>query len=295
MASKLLSDRSSLLTISAESWQAGLNSDFLQKLTAIALALLLHGSLVATLLIKADYDPPIPISTTSFEFVTLPTTIATDQQPKILEVDPIIEQPEVMLPPPIEPIDNQIQIPVQPSPPPLPPVAEPLKTPMPIPSSAPRRKPPPKIKPEPTKIAPEPAVKKIVKPTPEGIKTASKKVVQKPVVAAKPDILKAVTSVARQRPFTPPIGRVALLNNPKPVYPRFARRRGLEGLVLLSVEVDSDGHPLQVKVKQGSGYSVLDRSALQTVKKWRFIPAKRGGIAVRASVEVPIRFSLLKS
>jgi protein TonB len=36
----------------------------------------------------------------------------------------------------------------------------------------------------------------------------------------------------------------------------------------------------------------LDEAALVTVKKWRFVPARRGGEAVSAWVVVPIAFSL---
>ncbi|MFI3119611.1 MAG: TonB family protein, partial [Methylococcaceae bacterium] len=41
-----------------------------------------------------------------------------------------------------------------------------------------------------------------------------------------------------------------------------------------------------------SGSSRLDQAALEAVKKWRFVPAKRGEQAVSASVVVPVRFSI---
>lgn len=80
--------------------------------------------------------------------------------------------------------------------------------------------------------------------------------------------------------------------NPKPPYPDLARRRGYEGTVILSVLVSRDGSAASVRVAQSSGYSVLDRSALETVAGWRFVPAKLDGEPVEMEVEVPVRFQL---
>lgn len=80
--------------------------------------------------------------------------------------------------------------------------------------------------------------------------------------------------------------------NPKPEYPRIARSRGWQGKVLLRVEVSVDGLSAAVKIEQSSGYDILDESALDAVKEWRFIPAKRGDTPVSSSVIVPIVFSL---
>ena len=80
-------------------------------------------------------------------------------------------------------------------------------------------------------------------------------------------------------------------SNPQPPYPMAARRMGLEGTVILRVVVAPDGTPARVVVLQSSGHDVLDASALETVqKKWRFVPARRNGIPVEDSVQVPIRF-----
>ncbi|MEO5362111.1 MAG: energy transducer TonB [Magnetococcus sp. DMHC-8] len=98
--------------------------------------------------------------------------------------------------------------------------------------------------------------------------------------------------VAPVETYIPPSSKAAYLENPKPVYPAFARRQGTEGVVLLSVEVDSTGLPLTVALKQSSGHELLDRAALQAVQQWRFVPAQRGGAPVRAQVDVPIRFQL---
>lgn len=80
--------------------------------------------------------------------------------------------------------------------------------------------------------------------------------------------------------------------NPKPRYPRIARRQGYEGTVVLKVEILPNGRVGQIRVKQSSGHRMLDRSALKTVKGWKFIPAKRGEDPIGMWAEVPIRFEL---
>jgi len=82
-------------------------------------------------------------------------------------------------------------------------------------------------------------------------------------------------------------------NNPSPVYPPEARAQGYEGEVLLRVEVLGNGRVGQIEVKKSSGHKVLDQSALMTVKQWKFIPAKKGDIAIPFWVNVPIKFQLL--
>jgi TonB family protein len=81
--------------------------------------------------------------------------------------------------------------------------------------------------------------------------------------------------------------------NPKPVYPQEARAKGYQGKVLLRVEVLASGRVGQAAVKKSSGCEALDRSALAAVKEWRFIPARKGEVAVPVWVIIPIKFQLL--
>ena len=84
----------------------------------------------------------------------------------------------------------------------------------------------------------------------------------------------------------------AYLQNPPPVYPALARRLGEQGRVFLRVLVAVDGLAHQVELKTSSGSPRLDHAALDTVKRWRFLPARQGDHAVAAWVVVPISFSL---
>lgn len=84
----------------------------------------------------------------------------------------------------------------------------------------------------------------------------------------------------------------AYLNNPPPVYPLSARRRGMEGRVLVRAEIQEDGSCSKVELKRSSGTDLLDQAALEAVKKWRFVPARKGTQAISAWVDVPITFKL---
>lgn len=82
------------------------------------------------------------------------------------------------------------------------------------------------------------------------------------------------------------------LRNPPPVYPEECRRRGEEGLVILSVAIAADGSPSDVQIKESSKCERLDQAAFKAVSKWRFKPATLAGLPVASRVDVPIRFSL---
>ncbi len=84
------------------------------------------------------------------------------------------------------------------------------------------------------------------------------------------------------------------LKNPAPIYPQWARERGWEGVVLLSVFVQSDGKPGDVNVEQSSGYKILDDAAMKAVKKWQFKPAGIGNVFFSTWVRIPVRFSLVE-
>ena len=79
---------------------------------------------------------------------------------------------------------------------------------------------------------------------------------------------------------------------PPPRYPLLAREQGMEGVVMLSVLVRSDGRVEDARVANSSGAPVLDEAALTAVRTWLFVPATRGGRPVESIVEVPVKFAL---
>jgi len=81
-------------------------------------------------------------------------------------------------------------------------------------------------------------------------------------------------------------------SNPLPNYPRLARQNHWEGTVRLRARVTAGGDVEGVSLERSSGHAVLDRSALDGVQRWRFIPATRGGVPVACEVSIPVAFKL---
>ena len=103
-----------------------------------------------------------------------------------------------------------------------------------------------------------------------------------PQVAAAPELL----------PVTPPVFNANYLDNPAPLYPAMSRRMHEEGKVVLRVFVNPKGGADEVQVRTSSGFARLDDAARDSVRRWKFIPARRGADAVPAWVLIPISFRL---
>jgi TonB family protein len=70
------------------------------------------------------------------------------------------------------------------------------------------------------------------------------------------------------------------------VYPYIARKKQMEGSVMVSFRINRSGNPEAIRIMKGSGYSILDSAARETVVKASPFPA------VNNTVEVPIIFTL---
>lgn len=92
--------------------------------------------------------------------------------------------------------------------------------------------------------------------------------------------------------LVPPSFTAAYLRNPPPRYPPAARRNGDEGTVLLRVLVAADGAAVKVELDRSSGSALLDNAALEAVRGWRFVPARRGQQNIEDWVRVPVVFRL---
>ncbi|MDP3483012.1 MAG: energy transducer TonB [Sulfuricella sp.] len=165
---------------------------------------------------------------------------------------------------------------------------------------APPAPPEPRVVPlqQPPKVErqPKPVVEKAVSaPTPVPVMqpVAEHAVQQAPVAVAPPSPPKPAPAQPAAEPvIEPPRYHAAYLSNPPPAYPLAARRRGIEGTVLIRAEISAGGECQRAELKKTSGHEMLDNAALEAVKKWRFLPAKLGSQAVVAWVEVPITFKL---
>jgi periplasmic protein TonB len=97
---------------------------------------------------------------------------------------------------------------------------------------------------------------------------------------------KPVPAVQGDRVIPP----VALSSNRAPTYTPRARRLGLEGLVVVTFEVDTSGAVVSPRVV--SGPPELGEIVLRVVATWRFRPATRNGAPIRFRKTVPVRFRL---
>jgi len=66
---------------------------------------------------------------------------------------------------------------------------------------------------------------------------------------------------------------VVIVDRPPLVYPPAALRRGIEGTVLVGLRTAADGAVERTWLLRSSGSPVLDRGALDNVRRWRFDPA----------------------
>ena len=133
-------------------------------------------------------------------------------------------------------------------------------------------------------------------PIPETVTDSPLPVTKQPdsetAVPAQVAAAQVLNTNASEVPDVEPDYQASYLNNPHPTYPLVAQRMGLQGTVVLNVEVLETGQCGQINVSQSSGYAVLDKAALQTVKSWRFAPARQAGHAITRWFKVPIVFSL---
>lgn len=93
-------------------------------------------------------------------------------------------------------------------------------------------------------------------------------------------------------PVTPPREDASEYNNPRPAYPQIARERKQQGTVVLEILILPDGTVGEVKIKESSGFKLLDNTAVRAVKRWKYIPAKRGDEPIAYWYLQPLEFTL---
>ena len=75
-------------------------------------------------------------------------------------------------------------------------------------------------------------------------------------------------------------------------YPKLAKRRGIEGQVLIEVWIGTKGQQLNQKLIKSSGAQILDNAAMTAIKKWHFSAHIVNGTAIAHRVQIPVRFKL---
>lgn len=85
----------------------------------------------------------------------------------------------------------------------------------------------------------------------------------------------------------------SILSRVAPPYPPAARQAGLEGTVILKIQIFENGRADNVSITRSSGSEALDDAAITTIKQWRFVPAKdSNGQAIPCYTTIPISFRL---
>ncbi|MBQ4767214.1 TonB family protein [Pectobacterium versatile] len=239
-----------------------------ERWLAVIATLLLHTAVLA--LFNSASTPPVtvparpqPVSIELVAAAAEPVLQAQPAEPEPIEPDVVTPPPELTPPPVDKPVDDNALLP------PVPEKKEPEKKPEPTPKKVAVKKNPPAPTPKPQAEAASATAP--ITPAP-----VAQKAVAQPVDA----------------PLTPPLANADYLHNPAPSYPDVAISRGYEGTVLLNVQVRADGKVQTIQIHQSSGYPSLDDAARDTVRRWSFVPARRGSQPVSGWVVVPVDFSL---
>jgi len=83
----------------------------------------------------------------------------------------------------------------------------------------------------------------------------------------------------------------SVLSSQFPDYPRHLQNAGIEGRVVVHFTVETDGSVSDATV-QGSPAAQLAALTLNAIKQWKFTPAMKGGVPVRARIQQPFEFKL---
>lgn len=224
--------------------------------TIVILVVLVHAAVYAFLQHRAGYTVVLPIPAAA-----QPVTIEFAHPAPTPQVNPV----------------------------PIPTPAPPTPQPKPVPA-APRPKPQPQKQAE-SKPVPAPAPK----PEASSLEPAAQSSTPTTAVDSATASRAATASTATtdsQAPLIPATPGKYAAQNPQPNYPMQARKRRMQGEVILSVQVDAQGAPLDMRVQRSSGYDMLDNAALEAVKRWRFEPAQRGGQPQTSWKTLPLSFRL---
>lgn len=108
--------------------------------------------------------------------------------------------------------------------------------------------------------------------------------------AADPNEVKAY-SAPKYMPIHQVDTEPSVASEVKVPYPDEARRAGIEGTVVLSITVDTEGTVVNARVISGPGYG-LNEAARDAIKRFKFKPAVKNGEAVSTELKYSYTFVL---
>ena len=211
---------------------------------------------------------------------------------------PKLEQPETIMVSVIEAPVAQVAKAEEPAPEAPQPVVEPPPEPQAEPE--PETKPDPEPEPEPEPVVekppmPAPKPKPKPKPKPQPKQEAPKQEPKPDTPPAQPTgAPEGSQAKARSRGAARPAGagvqRQYLGAKPSANYPMASRRMREEGRVVVLVEINNQGLVVSARVDSSSGSPRLDEAALAAIRKARFKPYTRNGVAYAAKAKIPFDF-----
>lgn len=75
-----------------------------------------------------------------------------------------------------------------------------------------------------------------------------------------------------------------------PDYPEEMLKEQVSGIVTVKLLIDENGDVLERAVSKSTRQE-FEPAALAAVEKWKFRPARKAGVAVRARITLPIKFN----
>ena len=88
--------------------------------------------------------------------------------------------------------------------------------------------------------------------------------------------------------------RPQLIRHLSPLYPFAAKRKGIQGQVIVRIIVDKMGNVRDPEVIEATPEGVFEESAISAVRRWRFKPAIKDKRSVSVYVIVPVKFEVAK-
>jgi TonB family protein len=85
-----------------------------------------------------------------------------------------------------------------------------------------------------------------------------------------------------------------LINSIEPRYPTSAKRKGIELEIMVEFSIDKYGFVKDIQFESKSKVNYFRNAIRTAMEKWRFLPAKENGVAVKSSMSKIFSFSLLK-
>ena len=200
------------------------------------------------------------------EYETTPKVLPVVEEPVVTEEPVAKDEPVIAEEPSIQ---EEVQEPE------MPPVPEPSPTATPEPIVAQEADQWAQPAPVPTPIAKPPRRKAVASGTPSSSTRREKAAVQ-----------------SRGGGERSSVGSCGLLAEPSSGLSRRSETKSTTRSSSLSGRRERAGQAESVTLIKSSGHRLLDNSALEAVRKWKFHPATIGGVKVSSTVKVPVRFRL---